>query len=86
MNDYTIENHVIGIQRFRIGKRTILVGRRLYHLPDFAECAEAGAEICPPIRAFLHSGPPSKHLSYRDACDDIRISLPRDSASIHFSK
>jgi hypothetical protein len=46
MNDYTIENHVIGIQRFRIGKRTILVGRRLYHLPDFAECTEAGAEIC----------------------------------------
>jgi hypothetical protein len=39
MNDYTIENHVIGIQRFRIGKRTILVGRRLYHLPDFAQSA-----------------------------------------------
>jgi hypothetical protein len=86
MNDYTIENHVIGIQRFRIGKRTILVGRRLYHLPDFAECAEAGAEICPPMPSFLHSGPPSKRLSYRDACDHIGISLPQDSASIYFSK
>jgi len=86
MNDYTIENHVIGIQRFRIGKRTILVGRRLYHLPDFAECAEAGAEICPPMPSFLHSGLPSKRLSYRDACDHIGISLPQDSASIYFSK
>jgi hypothetical protein len=73
MNDYTIENHVIGIQRFRIGKRTILVGRRLYHLPDFAECAEARAEICPLIGAFAHSGLPSKRLSYRDPCDDIPI-------------